>query len=40
MAGVVKAGLEEDPAGPPQLLHEALLPAVVDTPRHSPGAFS
>ena len=26
VAGVVKAGLEEDPAGPPQLLHEAPLP--------------
>ena len=35
VAGVVKAGLEEDPAGPPQLLHEALLPVMVDPTRAS-----
>ena len=39
-AGVGPPGLEQDPRGPPQLLHEALLPAVVNTTCHSPGAFT
>ena len=38
-AGVGATGLEQDPRGPPQLLHEALLPVMVDPPRPASTAF-
>ena len=39
-AGVRVPRSQQDPGGPPQLLHEALLPAVVNTTCHSPGTFT
>ena len=38
--GVGAPGLEQDPRGPTQLLHEALLPVMVDPPWSTPTAFA
>ena len=38
--GVGAPGLEQDPRGPAQLLHEALLPVMVDPPWSTPTTFA
>ena len=38
--GVGAPWLEQDPRGPTQLLHEALLPVMVDPPWSTPTAFA